>query len=598
LTRRSSPANFLNNKTPRDFMYRWYFFLCWALLCGLVVFRPTPLHAAASAPSERRGPAIIRNIPYPGAAKGDRRRSLDLYLPVDSERKTPLLIFVHGGFWLLPDDDYRIGQAVADALVRDGVAVALLRYRLAPDSQHPTQAEDVAAGVALLVREAKRYGYDSSRIFLSGHSAGGHLAALVALDARYLGKHQISPKSLAGVVPFSGLYDLSPRWGISDDQKIATAKTFGKDPAALKHASPVSYVRADAPPFLILTSQSDFPGFLPDAKIFSDALRKAGNRGVERWIVPDRDHFSMMRLGDPDNEARLMLLEFLKVAPFPQEFAILVEAKRRWRDPPFSTSSLWRHEKLIRSYPVDQRFVTRLVPVYSELRYELQEWPLETFHAIDLFALIDSLPAEKVGRGEFLITTNVRNEKQFWKREQIEPYKPVLVIGLDDEKNLFRLGVFYRANREYSWKAGAQPPMMARPLGAFIYFLKDPPEELSLQAAHYALTEDSFRLAAGDPLASLKDLQKEVYDTVTHRNGCVYCHTVRGVGSRSHHVTAAKGTAHGGFALPLESYPLEVWKNFIFNQNAVAKKIGASPNTVAEETQKPFYDLVNKSRQK
>ena len=140
--------------------------------------------------------------------------------------------------------------------------------------------------------------------------------------------------------------------------------------------------------------------------------------------------------------------------------------------------------------------------------------------------------------------------------------------------------------------------MMARPLGAFIYFLKDPPEELSLQAAQYALTEDSFRLAAGDPLASLKDLQKEVYETVTHRNGYVYCHTLRGVGSRSHHVTAAKGAAHGGFALPLESYPLEVWKNFIFNQNAVAKKIGASPNTVAEETQKPFYDLVNKSRQK
>jgi hypothetical protein len=203
-----------------------------------------------------------------------------------------------------------------------------------------------------------------------------------------------------------------------------------------------------------------------------------------------------------------------------------------------------------------------------------------------------------VGRGRFLITTNIRNEKQFWQREQIEPYKPVLVIGLDDEKNLFRLGVFYRANREYSWKTGAQPPMMARPLGAFIYFLKDPPEELSVQAAQYALTEDSFRLVGSDPLASLKDLQKDVYETVTYRNGCVYCHTLRGVGSRSHHVTAAAGKAHGGFALPLESYPPEVWKNFIFNQHAVAKKIGASPNTVAEETRNSFYELVNKSRRK
>jgi hypothetical protein len=85
------------------------------------------------------------------------------------------------------------------------------------------------------------------------------------------------------------------------------------------------------------------------------------------------------------------------------------------------------------------------------------------------------LPPQTAGRGDYLITTNIRNEKQFWKRQQIEPYQPVIVIGLDDEKNLFQLGVFYRAHREYSWKSGAQPPMMARPLGAFIHFLKEPP---------------------------------------------------------------------------------------------------------------------------
>ena len=86
-----------------------------------------------------------------------------------------------------------------------------------------------------------------------------------------------------------------------------------------------------------------------------------------------------MRLADPDNEARLLLLEFLKAAPLPPEFAILVEAKRRWRNPPFSTLPFWRHQSLIRSYTVDQRFVARMVPVYSGLRYELQEWSLETF---------------------------------------------------------------------------------------------------------------------------------------------------------------------------------------------------------------------------
>jgi acetyl esterase/lipase len=576
-------------------IHRLRFVLALALLSAFVLSRAMVLDAA-TAPGAR-APTIIKDIPYPGAPKGDRRRSLDLYLPADSGRKPPLLAFVHGGLWQLSDDDYRIGPTVAEALVREGVAVALVRYRLGAQAKSPAQAEDVVAAVALLVREAQRYGYDGNRIYLSGHDAGGHLAAWVALDPSFLGRHNLNAKSLAGVVIFSGIYDLAPKWGVVDNEKIAIEKTFGKDRAALKRASPMSHSRGDAPSFLILSSQNDIPGFALDAKRFFDSLRARGHARVERWIASERDHFTLMRLGDPDNEARYLLLEFLKVSPLPPAFKILVDAKRRWQDPPFSTLPFWRYKKLIRSYPVDQRLATRLVTVYSTLRYELQEWPMETYHAIDLFEFLDSLPADKVGRGEYLVTTNVRQEKQYWKREQLRPYKPVIVIGLDDEKNLFRFGVFYRGNVEYSWKTGSQPPLMSRPLGAFIHFLKDPPPEISPHPAQFALTEASFRLAAEDPLAGLKDLRKDIYETLTFRNGCIYCHTLRGVGAKSHHVTATAGTPHGGLALPLESYPAEVWKSFIFDQTAIAKKIGASPNPVAEGTRQAFFELVNKSRQ-
>ena len=568
---------------------------CIRFLCLLAALTPTLIHGAAV---ETREPKVIKNIPYPGAAKADSRRSLDLYLPADTGRKPPLLIFVHGGFWLLSDDEFRIGLYVAQALTREGVAVALLRYRLATAAPHPAQAEDVAAGVALLMREASRYGYDGNRIFLSGHSAGGHLASLVALDESFLRKHNASPKSLAGVVSFSGLYDLAPKWGVSNDQRVATGKAFGSTPAVLKRASPVTHARAAAPPFLILSAQSDLPGFPLDARKFFDALAaRAGHKRIERWIAPERDHFALMKLGDPDNEARYLLLDFLKVAPLPPELKILVDAKRRWRDPPFSSQPFWRDKKLIRSYPVDQRLVTRMIAVYQNLRYELQEWPLETYHAVDLFEFLDSLPAEKVGRGEYLVTTNIRGEKQYWKREQLRPYQPVIVVGLDDEKNLFRLGVFYRANVEYTWKAGPQPPMMARPLGAFIHFLKDPPPELPLHQAQFALTEDGFRLVANDPLAGLKDLRKDIYEALTFRNGCVYCHSLRGIGAQSHHVTASAGADHDGFALPLESYPSEVWRIFISDPNSIAKKIGATPKAVAEGARQALFELVNKSRE-
>lgn len=565
------------------------------VLCNLI-WLVTVIFITAKGLAATASPKVIESIAYPGAAKGERRQSLDLYLPASSGKKPPLVIFIHGGFWLLSDDEYRIGPYVAEALTREGVAVALLRYRLAPVARHPAQAEDVAAGVALLLHQAERYGYDSKRIFLAGHSAGGHLASLVALDARYLAKHGLSPKSLAGVISFSGLYDLAPPWRVEENQQTATAKTFGSDPNVLRRASPKTFVRADGPPFLLLGAENDFPGFLTDAKQFYESMRKAGQGEIERWIAPERDHFSLMRLDDRDNEARLLLLDFLKVEPMAPEFKILVDAKRRWRDPPFSTSPFWRHERLIHSYPVDQRFVDRMGVIYSTLGYELKEWRLKNFYAIELSQYLAALPSEKIGRGDYLVTTNIRNEKQFWKRDQIDAYKPVIVVGLDDEKNLFKLGVFYRAFLEYSWKPGPQPPMMARPLGAFIHFLKEPPQEFALQAAQFALTEDSFRLAANDPLAGLKNLRKELYETVTVRNGCVYCHTLRGIGSRSHHVVAGTGTAYGGEALPLEAYPPLVWHSFIFDQVNAAKKIGASPNVVSDAQRQDLYDLVNQSR--
>lgn len=558
--------------------------------------RPPRASAAQSVPKT----SFIPDIAYtkPADPKNNRRQTLDLYLPEMSVRKPPLVVFIHGGFWALADDEYQIGAAVAEALLPGGIAVALVRYRLAPANNHPAQAQDVAAAVAHLIRSADRYGYDAKRVYLAGHSAGAHLAALIALDGNYLSAQRLTPRSLAGVVAFSGIYDLRPKPESAEQLKLAVRQAFGDDPIRLAAASPVTRARADAPPFLILGAENDFPGFLVDGKRFAESLRQAGHKQIEQLVLPDHDHFSVVQSIDRDPELRSLLLEFFKLQPLPPEIAALIVAKRRWLRPPLSTLPFWRDEKLVRPYAVDRRFVEELALLYRDVRYELFEWPLETYHAIDLFAYLDSLPPEKVGRGPYLTVTNFRNEKLFFDRRQIEPYKPVIVVGLDEEKNLFRLGVFYRALREYSWKEGAKPPMMARPVGAFLHFLEAPPPEMIRQAPYYGLTANSFRLAEEDPLASLKDLPKEVYEAVTVRNGCVYCHSFRGIGPQSHHVTAADNEPHGGLALALESYPENVWQEFMFNQEAVAKKIGASPNMVGEEARQALYDLVVESRKR
>jgi hypothetical protein len=234
--------------------------------------------------------------------------------------------------------------------------------------------------------------------------------------------------------------------------------------------------------------------------------------------------------------------------------------------------------------------------IYRDRKEELLQWPLKQFYAIDLFSYLRAPPKKQAGPGEFIVLTNIRGERQVWRREQVQRYKPVIVIGVDDERNLFRFRTFYRMYHEYSWKPGGAAAPLTLTLGAFIYFLEQPPRELAAQSWHFGLTEGSFQQFNEDPLKPVRDVPKDVEEALTFRNGCIYCHTFRGVGARSHHIHALTGKPQGGFALPLESYPQEVWRNFVFNQVEVAKKMGASPNVVQEGARKPLFDLVNRTR--
>jgi acetyl esterase/lipase len=297
------------------------------LVCCFAQVIAARFSPAAEAAAAQSSPTLIKNLPYSEDA-GDARRSFDLYLPAKSNAKAPLLIFVHGGFWLLPDDEYRIGASLAENLVKDGVAVALVRYRLAPAHRHPVQAQDVASAVARLVRDADKYGIDPKRVFLSGHSAGGHLASLVALDKTYLAEAKLPGDFIAGVISFSGLYDLMPAWNVSSNQKVATEKTFGNDPAIRKRASPVQHARRDAPRFLILNAIADFPGFALDARRFADALRAAGAKETHQHMFKGVDHFGIVKLDDENNAIRRTILGFMG-GPRPTQTGVTAPGRSR-----------------------------------------------------------------------------------------------------------------------------------------------------------------------------------------------------------------------------------------------------------------------------
>jgi hypothetical protein len=261
--------------------------------------------------------------------------------------------------------------------------------------------------------------------------------------------------------------------------------------------------------------------------------------------------------------------------------------------PAFSTEGFWeKYPTLIESRPVDKRFLQALFFIYKDARQELRGWPLERYYRIDLLRLIDALPGQQ---GDFISLRNARDEVQVWRRGDIEAYKPVIVVGLDDEKNLFRLQRFYQMRREYSWRETAAPPMMALPIGGFVYFEEPPPPELRAQHWHYALTVDGVSRSGNDPLEGFRGDSPELVKVMAQAN-CLFCHSLGDMGSRSHHVTARGAQAHGGYALPLEAYPVSVIDRFLDHQEEAAEFMGATPNPVDPALRQALRDLISQKR--
>ncbi|HEX9810987.1 MAG TPA: alpha/beta hydrolase [Burkholderiales bacterium] len=535
-------------------------------------------------------PRVEREISYsfsPGDPALRRRQSFDLYLP--KVKQPPLVVFIHGGFWVESDDTYGIGPRLAEVLAEDGAAVALVRYRLSPGVRHPTHVRDAAAALATLKRLAGIYGYDPKRVYLIGHSAGATIAAQLALDPRHLADVGMRPSDLSGVVLLSGVYDLTSTGPMDARYEQFVRAAFGIDPAVRRAASPITHA-GKAAPMLVLVGGNDLPGFAVDARRFVNRLRERGNRTVEALIVPGADSFRIASLRD-DELVHALIDDFVGLRRVDPQIVEALHLRQRWHAPPFSTEPFWHAGVPVRSYPVDRRLRAALIDIFGRDAYEFTAYPLERYYAIDLLAYLDS-QTERVGRGDYLTLTNVRGEKLYYSRSAIAPYRPVLVVGLDDEHNLFRIALMYHNKLEYSWRKEV-PPIMARPLGAFLYFLKEPPTALRPSTlAGSGLTAQSFRLTAVDPLATLADLPQTVRDVLERRNTCLSCHSFRGVGARSGHITAANGKLHGGFALALEEYSPAVWRQFMFDQTTSANLIGVNPNPVEGPAAQALYDSV------
>lgn len=197
-----------------------------------------------------------------------------LFFPAPGGAGGPTLLFLHGGGWT---NGYKEWMTfMAPAMAAHGIAFATAGYRLAPRHVHPAAYEDAAAAAGAAARRIGEGGGDPAALFIGGHSAGGHLAALVAL-------RRAAP--VRGALPISGTYYFTEGSGLSVRPRFLGAADSGAE----RDASPMTHVAPGAPPMLLAEGDRDFPHLKRQAEEFAAAMRAAGN-DVERIVLPDSDH--------------------------------------------------------------------------------------------------------------------------------------------------------------------------------------------------------------------------------------------------------------------------------------------------------------------
>ncbi len=274
-------------------------------LIGLVTVSAAPLRADTAKKSYEVD--VQTDIAYRSDKDADPiRHKLDIYTP-KGQKDFPVLMFVHGGAW--KSGNKKLYAALGATFAKQGIGVAIINYRLTDGTnkvKHPDHIKDVASAFTWIHANIGKFGGRNDRIFISGHSAGGHLVSLLATDESYLKEHHLGLKDIRGVISLSGVYEITPNIRIFDDQ-------FGTDAAICKSASPINHVKEHDPPFLICYADKDIPTIDKMSEAFG---KKLCDDKCEAKVIKanDRNHFTIIiQLSlDSDDICTSAMLDFIE----------------------------------------------------------------------------------------------------------------------------------------------------------------------------------------------------------------------------------------------------------------------------------------------
>jgi acetyl esterase/lipase len=247
----------------------------------------------------RRGVKVRRNIIYRRVA--GRRLKLDVTLPpgwAPTDRR-PALVQIHGGGWVLGDKREQ-GIPLLHHMAANGWVGFNVNYRLSPIATWPDHLVDCKAAVAWIREHAHEWGIDPEVVCVTGGSAGGHLAAMVALTA---GRRDLQPgfegvdTSVAAAVPFYGVYDWTNEHGDFPPEfhrwmlEPLIVKAFHRrNPERFRDGSPIHHVHPGAPPMLVIHGDNDSLSPVADARRFVERLREVSSEPVVYMEMAGAQH--------------------------------------------------------------------------------------------------------------------------------------------------------------------------------------------------------------------------------------------------------------------------------------------------------------------
>jgi len=225
------------------------------------------------------------DIPY---GTGEEQR-LDVYMPPEGAgKKLPVFINIHGGGWT---HGYKEWMGLNAPVITQFPAIYVsIGYGLSPVQQHPGTLHDCLAAVAWVYQNVASFGGDPQRLFIGGHSAGAHLAALLTLRRDLYSQYGLPDDVINACLPYSGVYDLRELEVYGQPTASSPAAPLLKSHEDAADASPVAFLKGNRTPFFVTWSENDNVLCRAQGPAFVLALRGQGTR-TENHMFPLFDHF-------------------------------------------------------------------------------------------------------------------------------------------------------------------------------------------------------------------------------------------------------------------------------------------------------------------